>query len=181
MSPYAHLNKKLVFITDGALWIKNWITETYPDATQILDLYHVKEHLARFAELAHFTPFEKRKWLEQQAERLKQGGFRKVVDSIQAFTLPSLSAREEQGKLINYLLENEYRMQYKDYFERGLFVGSGAIEAAHRTVVQCRLKRSGQRWSIAGAQNMLNLRVEFMSDRWDKVVNLIQNSAKKAA
>ena len=50
--PYGHLGERLVFISDGALWIKNWITENYPEATQILDLYHVKEHLAKFAELA---------------------------------------------------------------------------------------------------------------------------------
>lgn len=181
VSPYSHLDHRLVFITDGALWIKNWIRENYPNATQILDLYHVKEHLGRFAELTQYSFFEKKKWLEEQSERLKQGELGKVIASVQAFTLPLLSSREEQNKLVNYLSENDYRMQYKDYVARGLFVGSGAIEAAHRTVVQCRLKRSGQRWSIRGAQNMLNLRTAFMSDKWQKVVNLIQNPAKQAA
>jgi hypothetical protein len=181
LSPYRHLDNRLVFITDGALWIKNWIKENYPTATQVLDLYHVKEHLGRFAELTQYNLSDKQKWLEEQAERLKQGELGKVIDSVRAFTLPLLSAREGQEKLLNYLSENEYRMQYKDYIERGLFIGSGAIEAAHRTVVQCRLKRSGQRWSIRGAQNMLNLRTAFMGNNWQKVVNLIQNSAKQAA
>lgn len=181
LSPYSHLDKRLVFITDGALWIKNWIKENYPDATQILDLYHVKEHLGRFADLTQSTTSEKQKWLEEQGERLIQGELSNVIISVQAFILTSLSARQEQDKLVNYLSENEYRMQYKDYIEQGLFVGSGAIESAHRTVVQCRLKRSGQRWSIRGAQNMLNLRTAFMSDKWQTVVNLIQSPARKAA
>jgi len=179
--PYGHLDKRLVFISDGALWIKNWITENYPEATQILDLYHVKEHLAKFAELAQPDAVKRRKWLDDQSNRLLNGSLGQVIHSVRAFTLPLPRARKEQQNLVNYLLDNEYRMQYQDYLENGLFIGSGAIEAAHRTVVQCRLKRSGQRWSVNGAQNMLNLRVAYMSDQWHKVVNLIQNPIAQAA
>ena len=35
---YHCLKDKLIFITDGALWLRNWITDAYPLATQILDL-----------------------------------------------------------------------------------------------------------------------------------------------
>ena len=56
-------------------------------------------------------------------------------------------------------------------------IGSGAIESAHRTVVQKRMKQSGQRWSNKGAQNMLNLRVLSMNQQWDKVVALIKKAA----
>ena len=179
--PYGHLDERLVFISDGALWIKNWITENYPEATQILDLYHVKEHLAKFAELAQPDAVKRRKWLDDQSNRLLNGSLGQVIHSVRAFTLPLPRARKEQQNLVKYLLDNEYRMQYQDYLENGLFIGSGAIEAAHRTVVQCRLKRSGQRWSVNGAQNMLNLRVAYMSDQWHKVVNLIQHPIAQAA
>lgn len=181
ISPYGHLDENLVFISDGALWIKNWICENYPKATQILDFYHVKEHLARFAEYAHVDANKRRTWLEQQADRLLKDDLGQVLQSILAFTLPLPKARAEQEKLVNYLLDNEYRMQYQAYLENGLFIGSGAIEAAHRTLVQCRLKQSGQRWSEKGAQNMLNLRVAYMSNQWHKVVHLIQNSTVQAA
>jgi hypothetical protein len=179
--PYRHIGERLVFISDGALWIKNWITENYPEATQILDFYHVKEHLAKFAELAQPDSVKRRKWLDDQADRLLNGGLREVVQSIRLFALPLPRARKEQQNLINYLLDNEYRMKYHNYIEKGLFIGSGAIEAAHRTVVQCRLKRSGQRWSENGAQNMLNLRVAYMSNQWHKIVNLIQKTTAQAA
>jgi len=165
IAPYGHLEERLVFISDGALWIKNRVNENYPNATQILDFFHVKEHLAGFGELAMCDALKRQKWLEEQSERLKQGDFELVVASVRSFTLPLPKAREEQGKLINYLLENEYRMQYKEYLEARLFIGSGAIEAAHRTVVQSRLKKSGQRWSVIGAQNMLDLRVAYMSNQ----------------
>ncbi|MEE9373912.1 MAG: hypothetical protein V3V00_12750, partial [Saprospiraceae bacterium] len=41
---------------------------------------------------------------------------------------------------------------------QGYMIGSGAIESAHKTVIQRRMKLSGQRWSMKGAKNMLNLR-----------------------
>jgi len=150
VSPYGHIGERLVFLSDGALWIKNWISRHYPEAKQILDLYHVKEYLADFAELACPDAVKRRKWLELQAERLLSGDLKMVVDSVRSFTLPLPKTRDKQRVLINYLLDNEYRMRYKEYLENGLFVGSGAIEAAHRTVAQCRLKRSGQRWSERG-------------------------------
>lgn len=181
ISPNGHLGTRLVFITDGALWIKNWISENYPEATQILDLYHVKEHLAEFAKLVVSDETARQKWLEGQANQLLEGHFDPVLQAIRAFTLPLPKHRAEQETLVSYLLDNQYRMQYDLYLEAGLFIGSGAIESAHRTVVQSRLKRSGQRWSEAGAQNMLNLRVAHMSKQWNKVVNLIQNQTAQAA
>jgi hypothetical protein len=57
-------------------------------------------------------------------------------------------------------------------------IGSGAIESAHRTVVQKRMKQSGQRWSSPGAQNMLNLRVTYMNERWDNVIQLAKTGVK---
>jgi len=53
-------------------------------------------------------------------------------------------------------------------------IGSGAIESAHRTVIQKRMKLSGQRWSITGAENMLRLRVISMNKQWAKVVDLLK-------
>ncbi len=71
-------------------------------------------------------------------------------------------------------------MDYRAYRKRGLLIGSGAIEAAHRTVVQKRLKRSGQRWSQVGAQRVLNLRVCWMSARWPIVRQHIEPYAMAA-
>ena len=57
-------------------------------------------------------------------------------------------------------------MAYGEYRRQGLMIGSGPMEAAHRTVLQARMKRSGQHWSIAGARSMINLRVMLKSDCW---------------
>lgn len=55
-------------------------------------------------------------------------------------------------------------------------MGSGAIESAHRNVVQQRLKLSGQRWSKRGAQQIVNLRAYKKSNRWTELIDLIKKS-----
>ncbi len=80
-------------------------------------------------------------------------------------------------KLLNYFEANAYRMDYPTYDQRGYYIGSGAIESAHRTVIQKRLKLSGQRWTMEGAQRVLNLRVLKMSCKWNVVQEAIRNAA----
>ena len=56
-----------------------------------------------------------------------------------------------------------------------MLIGSGAIEAAHRDVIQKRLKLSGQRWTIKGAQQIINLRTYKKSNNWKQIKELIIN------
>lgn len=170
-------NNRLVFISDGAPWIRNWIEDAYPQAISILDYYHAVEHLYGFAE-KHFKDDNKRKqWAEKQKEQLLQSKVATVIKNIR-----KLSNSKDALQLINYYEANRQRMDYKRYKQIGAgIIGSGAIESAHRTVVQKRMKLSGQRWSATGAQNMLNLRVTNMNGRWDKIIALTKYNFKAAA
>ena len=62
-------------------------------------------------------------------------------------------------------------MDYARYSSLGLIVGSGPVEAAAKTLVGHRLKRSGMRWTRQGGQQILNLRVQVQSKRWDAFWN----------
>lgn len=80
---------------------------------------------------------------------------------------------EAAAKLDDYYGTNQDRMDYPQYKKIGCgMIGSGAIESAHRTVVQKWMKQSGQRWTKKGAQNMLNFRVIYMNERWYKIIRL---------
>jgi hypothetical protein len=171
---YGRLEKHLVFIADGGTWIKNWIEDAFPEAVSILDYYHVCEHLHSFANISFSDETKRNKWTDRQKELLLQSKVTTVIKNIKRQSNES----KEGLLLINYYTNNAYRMDYKRYKNIGAgLIGSGAIESAHRTVVQKRMKQSGQRWSNKGAQNMLNLRVLTMNKQWDKVVALIKNAA----
>lgn len=71
---------------------------------------------------------------------------------------------------------NQWRMDYPQYKKMGAgIIGSGAIESAHRPVVQKRMKQSGQRWNKQSAQNMLNLGGCEQNSQWHKIVELLFN------
>jgi hypothetical protein len=60
-------------------------------------------------------------------------------------------------------------------------IGSSAIESAHRTVIQKRIKLSGQRWSTDGVKNMLRLRIIFMNRQWAKVIDSLRSPLMSVA
>lgn len=69
--------------------------------------------------------------------------------------------------LVGYLCENIDRIDFPAYRQRGLQVGSGAMESLHRVASQVRLKRSGARWMPERAVAITNLRLMMLAERWD--------------
>lgn len=180
---YGRLGKRLVFISDGATWIRNWIQDMFPEAISVLDYYHAVEHLYEFVE-SYFTDEDQAdRWAKKQKELLLGSGVNQVISNIKA-----LAPQNEQAKkLVAYYSANSDRMDYRRYRQIGCgIIGSGAIESAHRVVVQKRMKQSGQRWSHQGAQHMLNLRVTRENEKWENIINLVKTNSptqthKKAA
>lgn len=171
---YADLEENFIFINDGAKWIWNWIESVYPKATQILDYYHAIEHLGNFARLYIKNKQMRTKWVEKNAELLKKQGVEPLITLLEELDISTKSIKKEKEKLLNYYTNNRNRMDYPTYLKKELLIGSGAVEAAHRTVSQKRLKLSGQRWTEKGAQNVLNLRVLNLSERWNEVQNILR-------
>lgn len=174
---YKRLDDKLVFINDGAVWIDNWIKTNYPKARSILDYYHVTEHIAKVGKLLIKDAHQFEAWFKQNKGWLLESKLDQVIDAIR--TLKTTKAEQVDLKFaqIRYLKKNRHRMDYQLYRQLGLQIGSGAIEASHRTLVQHRMKKSGQRWSNHGARKMLNLRVCFKSKRWELVIDQVNKAA----
>jgi hypothetical protein len=175
------LNSRLVFITDGAVWMRQWMTESYPNATIILDFYHALEHVNTWLGTYEHTETARTELGNHYKTMLLTQGGSAVFEAIQRLNAGSKTEQKERMQLLNYLKTNEFRMDYPTYLARELYIGSGAIESAQRTVVQQRLKLSGQRWSQTGAQNVLNLRTVRLSGQWQKVIYRLQNYENKVA
>lgn len=167
----------VVFIADGAKWIWKWVEAMYPESTQILDFYHAKEHLCRWAEMAIKDEEEKLQWIDEQSLLLLNNKVEAVINNIAQRKTYHPKARHQRKILLEYYQTHSHRMNYKTYRENNLMIGSGPIEAAHRHVIQQRMKLSGQRWTIKGAQQMANLRVAYKSNQWNKVVELTKIAA----
>jgi len=166
---YSQSEQPLIFISDGAPWIKNWIEDAYPEAISVLDFYHASEHLHDYAKAKIKDESRRKKWTDEHAGLLLDGKVQQIIDELKRLPVKS----KEAENLMDYYEVNKTRMNYPLYKKLGAgLIGSGAIESAHRTVVQKRMKQSGQRWSRRGAQNMLHLRVTKKNQQWSKIVEL---------
>jgi len=169
--------KNKVIIGDGAKWIWNWAEDNYPGAVQILDFYHAIEKLWQYA-LLQFPQKEIRaKWMEEQKQKLLENQVEKIIEELMGMRSKNKDANKRKWEVMNYYEDNIDRMLYKEYRDKGLLIGSGPIESAHRNVIQQRMKLAGQRWSKKGAQSIVNLRCLKKGGNWQFVTDIIKKAS----
>jgi hypothetical protein len=66
----------------------------------------------------------------------------------------------------HYFQQNQARMRYGTYQQRGYFIGSGAIESAGKHLMAARIKGPGMRWNVADLNALLALRCVFLEHSW---------------
>ena len=168
--------KNLVVLADGAPWIWDFFDTTYPDAVQILDVFHALERLSQFALVQFKGKDERTQWIAVQKEKLLENGIDTIIQTIKELVCKG-QALEIQQKTITYLNNNKHRMLYKTYKDKGYLIGSGPIESAHRHVIQQRLKLAGQRWTLKGIQQVANLRVAYKNRQEHNILKIIKKAA----
>lgn len=154
--------KKRVFLGDGAHWLWELAALHFPEATPILDWYHLEEnvHEAANAVFGDGTD-ESKAWAKSRLDELYEGQHRAARQAVGELrkALRSKAKRESLRKLGVYLKNNAERMDYARYRAAGLPIGSGPVESACKTLVGGRCKQSGMRnWRRDGAESVLRLR-----------------------
>lgn len=150
----------LVWLGDGAAWNWNLSRSLVCEAIEILDWYHAVEHAMDCGKiLLREDPILLPLW-KRRAENLLIAGnidalIGELMDCLEDVTDADVHAI---NALVRYYRTNQTRMRYDEYLARGLPIGSGIVESAHRHVLQERMKRAGQHWSLPRARTMANLR-----------------------
>jgi len=165
--------KNTVIIGDGAHWIWNICKELFPDAEYILDFYHMTENVYSYAK-EFFNGDEKKykQWAETVIYYVKTEQFKKALKKISDSPLPEAKVTKTVA-LEGYIKNNLDKLNYLTYKNKGYYIGSGMIESGNKVVVQKRLKQSGMRWGVNGAQYIAVLRSRHESKCWHEVENLI--------
>jgi hypothetical protein len=160
---------KKVVIGDGAEWIWNLAQQHFPGAVQIVDLYHARQHLWDLARLLYPNDSKGRNaWLGLHQKRwLDQGKIDKLVSSLREIQTTDADLAKKLRSEANYFASNAARMNYPQFRNQHLFVGSGVIEAGCKTVIGHRLKQSGMFWSVNGANAILALRCSHLNGRFE--------------
>jgi hypothetical protein len=154
---------------DGAHWIWNLASQHFPEATQIVDLYHAREHLHDLARLLAFMLGDNHDgWLAARLDELDDGDVPALLSAARQFPLTGTKAGALDTAL-GYFETNAPRMRYKHFRSCGLFVGSGAVEAGCKAVIGQRLKLSGMRWATPGATAIATLHCHEASGQWEEI------------
>lgn len=172
----AHPELKVMKVADGAT--DNWdflSSKALPDGEEAIDFFHASEHLHDaianvYGDGTHETRFR----YETLRDTLRDDE-RGVDKAIRA--LKHLAAKHPRKEVVKrelgYFRKNRKRMNYAALKARGFMIGSGVVEAACKTLVTQRLKQSGMRWSVPGAQAILTPRGWDQSERFDKAWALV--------
>ncbi len=172
--------RQLTVPGDGAAWIRGIASAKFPEATQVVDLFHAREHLHDLARKLEFMLLDRKdEWLAARLEDLDYGYIDGIVAAARQY--PLLGAKKDEiDTALGYFENNAPRMRYHWFRQCGLFVGSGAVESSCKTVIGQRLKQSGMHWSLNGADAIIALRCREASRTWEAVCNT-QNTQTRTA
>jgi len=163
--------KEIVYLGDGAGWIRTEHRRHFGRATFIIDWFHASEHVwdcgkMLFGEGTKATE----KWVHQHLDLLWDGWMKKLLDDLKEQRKKYRGVkREAMDTLIRYISSNEEQMRYDVFRAKGYDIGSGAVEGACKNVVGKRLKQSGMIWSRAGSSATLALRIIWLNDKWEQL------------
>jgi hypothetical protein len=159
--------RQMTIIGDGAAWIWNLAAAQFPEATQIVDIWHAREHLHSLTRSLEFMlGGHKDAWLKARLEDLDYGYIDGIEAAVRKYPLVGVK-KDEADRELGYFLNNAPRMRYHWFRQCGLFTGSGVVEAGCKAVIGQRLKQSGMHWTVAGADSIIALRCGQASNQWE--------------
>ena len=163
-----HRARRQVVLGDGAAWIWNLAHLYFPEAIEIVDIYHAREHLWELGRL--LFPLDRkqcRRWLRRRNKQLDEGRIEHLVKSLRSIRADTAELNQKVKLEAAYFEGHAERMRYAEFRRQDLFVGSAVIEAGCRSVIGSRLKRSGMFWTVEGANAIIALRCAQLSNRFD--------------
>lgn len=167
--------ENIVFISDGATWLRNMIAELFPEAIQILDKFHLIENIYEYGKFIFHDDMKK---VERFKDKLigycYSGEYNLIQKELRKYK--DIEIPKTICNLPTYFENNKGKIDYSTYEKNGWSVGSGAIESSNKSVVQLRLKQAGMRWSVEGANYLIALRCMWESDSWDKIEKMVVDS-----
>ena len=158
----------------------------YPERqwVEILDLMHANSYLWEAA--CAFHPGNSKEQLVFMKDRVLRILEGQVVTVISGFRQMATKRRLNKSlqavvvKVCRYFENNQHRMKYNEYLAAGYPIATGVIEGACRHYVKDRMERAGMRWTIKGAQAMLNIRSVNLNGNFDEFNQYrIQQQTKK--
>jgi hypothetical protein len=162
---------KVICVADGASYLWNMFEELFPGCEKILDNYHFKENVNKFADwIFDCNELDKKTWVNKMMNLSFENKSDEIIKEIELTNYKEKQRPTNVPNLHMYVSERKDLINYGTFLEKGYIIGSGHIESAHKAVLQKRLKQSGMHWSKEGAQYIATLRTKYKSNLWHMVI-----------
>lgn len=184
-------NIPLVVLLDGGVGLEDAVKaaldkEKLSNRLQyiILDIVHVSEYVWKAGNAILGEKSKLRtSWVKGILSDILDGKISQIIEELQQNrdkTTLSKSAQELLDKTITYFTNHQHKMDYKTYLEEGLPVSTALVESSCGHLVKDRMERSGMRWSLEGAQNMMDIRAVKKNGDWTSFMEYVtsQNQEK---
>ncbi|MBI2892851.1 MAG: ISKra4 family transposase [Deltaproteobacteria bacterium] len=111
---------------DGAPWIWNVANDHFPEALQIVDRFHAKQHLSDVAKTIWGAKSDSHTpWAKARHDELDAGD----IDAVLAALAVHAGTVEEARQCVDYVTTNRDRMKYAEFHAAGLCTSTGVVEA----------------------------------------------------
>ena len=180
----------VVTIADGAHDNWRYLDALAPQGTAMVDFYHAAQQLKSGLDACYGEGDAKGRAQYEKLRHLLRhdcGGVEKVIRSLNHERKKQPQSKR-LGEVLGYFRNNRHRMGYAEAKARHLPIGSGVVEAACKTLVTQRMKRSGMRWRHVrglppsagiGGQAILTLRALIQSRRFDSAWELLSGTYRR--
>jgi hypothetical protein len=160
-----------VALTDGAEPLQDKILDFFSRFTLVLDIIHASEYLWNVANaLLGETHPERTVWIKKHLLHILSGQTETVIQALEDRRQDPDTSPAQRNVLkstIGYYRRNLPYMRYDRYLARGWPIGTGVVEGACGHLVKDRMEQSGMRWTLSGAEAILDLRAVRINDDWD--------------
>lgn len=144
----------------------------------IADIVHVSEYIWKGANAVLGEKSKLRtQWVRSILKDILEGGVSEVIKDLQKMKDKGdmkESACEQLAVTIKYLENHKHKMAYDVYLKNGYPISTGIIESTCGHLVKDRMEDSGMRWSISGAQQILDLRAVNKNGDWKYLMDYVQ-------
>ncbi len=168
----AHYYKEVCTVADGAPWIKSLMDELIPGNTQILDIFHLKEKIGLYFTQVCPDQSLKDRWIKIANGLVDRGLWHRLMELKIVNKNADIKTTAGNINLYRYIDNHKESLNYPRYALMGYTFASGPIESANKKAVQERFKGSGKRWNISKMQNLISLRMRYLSNGWDDVAKV---------
>jgi len=183
-------NKPIVVLIDGDPGLEKAVDRVLTNNNlkkcvdvKILDIVHVCEYIweAGTAIYGEKNP-KRREWVREKLLDILDGKVGYVIGALKQIRRKnkfSQSKLKTLKKVIRYFTNHKHMMRYDEYLTKGYPIGTGVVESACGSLVKNRMERNGMRWSIVGAQAMLQLRAVARNKDWEQFMDFFINEQKQ--